>query len=190
MGKIEGKIEGKILENILEELRGLKNVTLLGIKKVLTVSDAALLTGLDKYHIRELVFSRKIPYHQSQSGELVCFDKSELEEWMLQQRVETVAPADEEIYQLLSTSICDFGLSERVTNCLKTADIKILADLVPLSRENLMPLRHFGKKSMEELDELLEKHNLSFGMDVAKYYLNRETRPWKERNPFYTFSRY
>jgi excisionase family DNA binding protein len=176
------------MKQILDELRELKKLTLLGVKKALTVSDAELLTGLSENYICELVSSKKIPYHKSQGDELICFDKSELEEWMLRQRVDAVAPVDlvdKDICRVLNTRICDLGLSARVLNCLKIVDIQILADLVQISRSDIMRFRNFGKKSMSELEELLKKHNLAFGMDITRYYFAMNVKSWKVRN-FYT----
>jgi DNA-directed RNA polymerase subunit alpha len=81
-----------------------------------------------------------------------------------------------QLRQLLSTKLSDMDLSVRALNCLKTSEIDILADLVKLQRNDLMKFRNFGKKSLTELDELLSKHNLYFGMDVAKYKLEKDKK--------------
>jgi DNA-directed RNA polymerase subunit alpha len=70
---------------------------------------------------------------------------------------------------LLLTKLSDVGLSVRAYNCLKAADIDNFADLVSYSRNELMKFRNFGKKSLNEIDQLLEKMKLQFGMDVRKY---------------------
>lgn len=70
---------------------------------------------------------------------------------------------------LLLTKLSDVGLSVRAYNCLKAADIDNLADLVSYSRNELMKFRNFGKKSLNEIDQLVEKMKLQFGMDVRKY---------------------
>ena len=70
---------------------------------------------------------------------------------------------------LLLTKLSDMGLSVRAYNCLKAADIDTFADLVSYSRSELMTFRNFGRKSLGEIDELVEKMKLSFGMDVSKY---------------------
>ena len=70
---------------------------------------------------------------------------------------------------LLLTKLSDMGLSERAYNCLKAADIDTFADLVSYSRSELMKFRNFGRKSLNEIDLLVEKMKLSFGMDVTKY---------------------
>ena len=70
---------------------------------------------------------------------------------------------------LLLTKLSDMGLSVRAFNCLKAADIDTFADLVSYSRTELMKFRNFGRKSLSEIDELVEKMKLSFGMDVTKY---------------------
>ena len=70
---------------------------------------------------------------------------------------------------LLLTKLSDMGLSVRAFNCLKAADIDTFADLVSYSRSELMKFRNFGRKSLTEIDVLVEKMNLQFGMDVTKY---------------------
>ena len=70
---------------------------------------------------------------------------------------------------LLLTKLADMGLSVRAFNCLKAADIDTFADLVSYSRSELMKFRNFGRKSLNEIDLLVEKMKLSFGMDVTKY---------------------
>ena len=70
---------------------------------------------------------------------------------------------------LLMTKLTDVGLSVRAFNCLKAAEIDTFADLVSYSRAELMKFRNFGRKSLGEIDELVEKMNLTFGMDVSKY---------------------
>ena len=70
---------------------------------------------------------------------------------------------------LLLTKLSDIGLSLRAFNCLKAAEIETFADLVSYSRNELMKFRNFGKKSLNEIDEVVEKMKLQFGMDVRKY---------------------
>ena len=70
---------------------------------------------------------------------------------------------------LLLTKLSDMGLSVRAYNCLKAADIDTFADLVSYSRQELMKFRNFGRKSLNEIDLLVEKMKLSFGMDVTKF---------------------
>lgn len=73
------------------------------------------------------------------------------------------------IRHLLMTKLSDVGLSVRAYNCLKAADIDTFADLVSYSRTELMRFRNFGRKSLNEIDTLVEQNHLSFGMDVTKY---------------------
>lgn len=73
---------------------------------------------------------------------------------------------------LLLTKLSDMGLSVRAYNCLKAADIDTFADLVAYSRPELMKFRNFGRKSLSEIDALVEKMKLSFGMDVTKYNID------------------
>lgn len=76
--------------------------------------------------------------------------------------------------QLLKSSLIDLDLSVRAINCLKAADVETLGDLCRITRAELLKFRNFGKKSLTELDEKLESLNLSFGMDLAKYKLDKE----------------
>jgi len=76
--------------------------------------------------------------------------------------------------QLLKTRLVDMDLSVRALNCLKAAEVDTLGDLVSYNRNDLMKFRNFGKKSLTELDALVEDKNLSFGMDLEKYKLEKE----------------
>ena len=84
---------------------------------------------------------------------------------------------DEEVLhmrQLLKTRLVDMNLSVRALNCLKAADVETLGDLVQFNKHDLLKFRNFGKKSLTELDDLLESLNLSFGTDISKYKLDKE----------------
>ena len=76
--------------------------------------------------------------------------------------------------QLLKTKLVDMDLSVRALNCLKAADIDTLGDLVSFNKNDLLKFRNFGKKSLTELEDLVENKGLSFGMNVAKYKLDKE----------------
>jgi DNA-directed RNA polymerase subunit alpha len=76
--------------------------------------------------------------------------------------------------QLLKTKLVDMDLSVRALNCLKAAEVDTLGDLVSFNKNDLMKFRNFGKKSLTELDELVAFKNLNFGMDLAKYKLDKE----------------
>ena len=77
---------------------------------------------------------------------------------------------------LLLTKLSDMGLSVRAYNCLKAADIDTFADLVSYSRAELMKFRNFGRKSLNEIDQLVDKMKLSFGMDVTKYNIEQKKK--------------
>ena len=84
---------------------------------------------------------------------------------------------DEEVLhmrQLLKTKLVDMDLSVRALNCLKAADVDSLGDLVTYNRNDLLKFRNFGKKSLTELDDLLDNMGLNFGMDITKYKLDKE----------------
>ena len=84
---------------------------------------------------------------------------------------------DEEVLhmrQLPKTKLVDMDLSVRALNCLKSAEVETLGELVVFNKTDLLKFRNFGKKSLTELDELLANLNLSFGMDISKYKLDKE----------------
>ena len=76
--------------------------------------------------------------------------------------------------QLLKTKLVDMDLSVRALNCLKAADVETLGELVAYNKNDLLKFRNFGKKSLTELDDLIESKGLSFGMDVSRYKLDRD----------------
>ena len=104
------------------------------------------------YHFKLFTDDKKISIESS-----VESDSKELDEESLRMR------------HLLLTKLSDMGLSVRAFNCLKAADIDTFADLVSYNRAELMKFRNFGRKSLNEIDLLVEKMKLSFGMDVTKY---------------------
>ena len=84
---------------------------------------------------------------------------------------------DEEVLhmrQLLKSKLVDMDLSVRALNCLKSAEVETLGELVVFNKNDLLKFRNFGKKSLTELEELLTNLNLSFGMDISKYKLDKE----------------
>ena len=84
---------------------------------------------------------------------------------------------DEEILhmrQLLKTKLIDMDLSVRALNCLKAADVETLGDLCTYNKNDLLKFRNFGKKSLTELEDLLDSMNLTFGMDISKYKLEKD----------------
>ena len=91
--------------------------------------------------------------------------------------IESNEEFDEEVLrmrQLLKTKLVDMDLSVRALNCLKAADVETLGDLVQFNKTDLLKFRNFGKKSLTELDDLLESLNLSFGTDISKYKLDKD----------------
>ncbi len=95
---------------------------------------------------------------------------------------ETAKPEEEEavdeellhMRKVLKTSLQDMDLSVRAYNCLKAADIKTLGDLVQLDIADMMKFRNFGKKSLTELENLVQEKGLVFGMDLSKYKLEED----------------
>jgi DNA-directed RNA polymerase subunit alpha len=76
--------------------------------------------------------------------------------------------------QLLKTELTDFGLSVRALNCLKTAEVFTLGELVSFKKSDMLKFRNFGKKSLTELEELIDEKGLHFGFDISKYNLENE----------------
>ena len=76
--------------------------------------------------------------------------------------------------KLLKTSLADLDLSVRAYNCLKSADVRTLGELAKLEISDMMKFRNFGKKSLTELEQLIDEKGLTFGMDVAKYRLDED----------------
>ena len=92
------------------------------------------------------------------------------------ERAQTETYDEESLHmrQLLKTKLIDMDLSVRALNCLKAAEVETLGDLVSYNKNDLMKFRNFGKKSLTELDELVNSKGLSFGMDLSKYKLDKE----------------
>ena len=107
------------------------------------------------YHFKLFTDDKKISLEST-----VESDSKELDEESLRMR------------HLLLTKLSDMGLSVRAYNCLKAAEIDTFADLVSYSRNELMKFRNFGKKSLNEIDLLVERMKLQFGMDVRKYNID------------------
>ena len=88
---------------------------------------------------------------------------------------ETIEEFDEDtlhMRQLLKTELTEFGLSVRALNCLKTAEVFTLGELVSFKKSDMLKFRNFGKKSLSELEDLIEEKGLTFGFDIVKYNLN------------------
>jgi DNA-directed RNA polymerase subunit alpha len=88
---------------------------------------------------------------------------------------DTVEEFDEDtlhMRQLLKTELTEFGLSVRALNCLKTAEVYTLGELVSFKKSDMLKFRNFGKKSLSELEDLIEDKGLAFGFDTVKYNLN------------------
>jgi len=88
--------------------------------------------------------------------------------------VEEFDEATLHIRQLLKTKLTDLDLSVRALNCLKTAEVETLGDLVAFNKADLLKFRNFGKKSLTELENLVASKKLEFGMNIAKYKLEKE----------------
>lgn len=102
------------------------------------------------------------------SDEKITLENTELED---------VDNFDEDVLrmrQLLKQQLVDQNLSVRALNCLKAANVETIGDLVKFNKSDLLKFRNFGKKSLSELDDLLQSLNLSFGMDISKYKIDKD----------------
>jgi DNA-directed RNA polymerase subunit alpha len=81
---------------------------------------------------------------------------------------------DSQMRQLLKSRLYDMDLSVRAVNCLKSADIETLGELVSRSKSDLLKFRNFGKKSLVELEQLVKEKGLDFGMDISQYKSEKE----------------
>ena len=82
--------------------------------------------------------------------------------------------SDMHMRQLLKTKLADMDLSVRALNCLKAAEVETMGELVSFNRNDLLKFRNFGKKSLTELEDLVKDKNLEFGMNVAKYRIDKD----------------
>jgi DNA-directed RNA polymerase subunit alpha len=92
----------------------------------------------------------------------------------VRQEVEEFDESSLHMRQLLKTKLVDMDLSVRALNCLKAAEVVTLGELVSFSKSDLLKFRNFGKKSLTELEDLVDNKNLTFGMNVAKYKLDKD----------------
>jgi len=92
----------------------------------------------------------------------------------VKQEVEEFDETSLHMRQLLKTKLVDMDLSVRALNCLKAAEVETLGELVSFSKSDLLKFRNFGRKSLTELEDLVDNKNLTFGMNVAKYKLDKD----------------
>ena len=101
------------------------------------------------------------------------------EKMTLENAVEEDSPIDEvdlRMRKLLKSKLTEMNLSVRALNCLAAANVETLGDLVQYNKNDLLKFRNFGKKSLSERENLLASQNLTFGMDIAKYKLEKEEK--------------
>jgi DNA-directed RNA polymerase alpha subunit len=79
-----------------------------------------------------------------------------------------------ELHEVFKIRTTDLDLSVRALNCLKSAEVETLGDLVAFNKSDLLKFRNFGRKSLTELENLVKSKNLEFGMNVSKYKLEKE----------------
>jgi len=94
-----------------------------------------------------------------------------------EEKEESFEELDENAYRMrqrLKSKLTEMDLSVRALNCLKAADVETLGDLVSHHKADLLKFRNFGKKSLTELEDLIEREDLAFGMDLSKYRLDQD----------------
>jgi DNA-directed RNA polymerase subunit alpha len=96
------------------------------------------------------------------------FITEEIDEPFIQEE-EEVDAEKQRISKLLKMNIEDLNLSVRSYNCLKSANIDTIAELVERDEEDLLKFRNFGKKSLAELVDVIQDKDLHFGMNTSKY---------------------
>jgi DNA-directed RNA polymerase subunit alpha len=84
------------------------------------------------------------------------------------------------IKELLERSVDELELSVRASNCLRAAQIHTIGELVIKSEQEMLQYRNFGKKSLKEIQDLIQTMNLHFGMDVSRYLGTPKPRPIDE----------
>lgn len=82
-------------KEILSRLEAIEQYSLLAAKAVLTIADAALLTGLSKSHLYKLTCTHQIP-HYKPNGKLLYFDRKDLENWMKQGKINTTLESEQQ----------------------------------------------------------------------------------------------
>ncbi|MDR2339086.1 MAG: DNA-directed RNA polymerase subunit alpha [Deltaproteobacteria bacterium] len=83
-------------------------------------------------------------------------------------------PADQEIHKHLVRPVDELDLSVRAANCLKNADIYYIGDLVKKTESEMLKTKNFGRKSLNEIKEVLKGMNLSLGMNVGDFHRPQE----------------
>lgn len=101
------------MEKISNQFDELKKITLLGVKKVLTTEDLSLLTGISRSYIYKMVSKKKIPYYKSQGGKFIYFERSEIEKWLLTNRVATDSELNEQVENYSITGKWEGGQNEK-----------------------------------------------------------------------------
>ena len=86
---------------------------------------------------------------------------------------EELSPEEASLYEKLNLPVSELELSVRSANCLREANIKILADLVEKSEQEMLAYRNFGKKSLNEILTLLKTMNLNFGVQIDRNKLTK-----------------
>ena len=138
-------------------------------KLVLSVITDGTVTPVDAVHFAAKIMSDHIKY-------FISFDELKDEQQQQDMAEEEVKEAERNrLRRILLTSVDELELSVRAHNCLKAANIKILAELVSLQESELLKFRNFGRKSLAELTEVVQQHGLEFGMN-AERFIREETK--------------
>lgn len=137
---------------------------------ILDVRTDGTVTAQEAVHFAAKILSDHIKF-------FISFEDLAEEEQKQEAEEEEVKTAERNrIKKLLNTSVDEMELSVRAHNCLKAANIKTMAELVRLQEGELLKFRNFGRKSLAELNEVVEVNGLHFGMNVD-HYLKEDKKP-------------
>lgn len=177
------KIRQMLLSDVSELFRGRYDIERLKEVDINTVADLVSLNqnqirnlGLDEREISTVLYYRGMFLGMNVSRYGIK-DKTQLKIESDLLKNEITSPEVLSMRSLLLTKVSDYGLSVRAFNCLKAADLETLADLCQYTKGELFKLRNFGRKSMDEIQLLLEKLGLNFGMDITQYGLVPKSHP-------------
>ncbi|NGX28010.1 MAG: DNA-directed RNA polymerase subunit alpha [Candidatus Anoxychlamydiales bacterium] len=102
------------------------------------------------------------------------FDKLKAQKIVFEEKVIEENKDRDDLMAKLSLKINEIELSVRSTNCLSSAQIETIGELVVMPESDMLRFRNFGKKSLTEIKEKLSDMSLSLGMDLTKYGINKD----------------
>ena len=169
-------LDGELLEDICDDY-GLTR------ERVRQIAEKAIRHSRDLYELKEKIDSVSEFHTTIEAQKIVIRDlRSQLKQQEAMELLEQEASDEERrrkliendsVCRLLSSRLVEYNLTVRSLNCVKSADIETVGDLVKCNKIDLLKMRNFGKKSLTELDDFIEGLGLCWGMDVDRYYKER-----------------